>query len=243
MLILPEVLDDSKWLGGFDAGFMDKARSGAYAFTLDVSRTTFVNHDIVPEGAFQREQDYLDPRWKGRIAWQDPRAGGSGSLRVASLLQLLGEDAVERLLTQQDIVFSDDRRQIAEWVVRGRYPIGVGVTLPDVVRFQREGIGLNVKSAKLPQDTAGPGTGGLRLLTRGPHPNATKVFVNWLLSQRGQSTWATLLETNTRRLDVPVTVPDRAPDPARLDQYLNLNKEENQPIWLRSDEIVRATLK
>jgi hypothetical protein len=33
---------------------MDKARSGAYAFTLDVSRTTFVNHDIVPEGAFQR---------------------------------------------------------------------------------------------------------------------------------------------------------------------------------------------
>jgi ABC-type Fe3+ transport system substrate-binding protein len=243
MLILPEVLDDAKWLGGFDAGFMDRARSGAYAFTLDVSRTTFVNHDIVPEGAFQREQDYLDPRWKGRIAWQDPRAGGSGSLRVASLLQLLGEDGVERLLTQQDIVFSDDRRQIAEWVVRGRYPIGVGVTLPDVVRFQREGIGLNVKSAKLPQDTAGPGTGGLRVLTRGPHPNATKVFVNWLLSQKGGSIWASLLETNSRRLDVPVAVPDRAPDPARLDQYLNLNKEENQPIWLRSDELVRAFLK
>jgi iron(III) transport system substrate-binding protein len=242
-LILAELTDDSKWLGGFDAGFMDKAKQGAYAFTLDVSRTTFVNHDVVPEGQFQREQDYLDPRWKGRIAWQDPRVGGSGSVRMASLLRLLGEDGMERLLTQQDVVFSDDRRQIAEWLVRGRYPIGVGVTLPDVVRFQREGVGLNVKPVNLPQDTSGPGTGGLRLLTNAPHPNARKIFVNWLLSQKGALTWSTLLESNSRRLDVPVVVPERAPDPARLDEYLNLNKEENMPIWIRSDEIVRATLK
>jgi hypothetical protein len=241
-LILPEVRDDAKWLGGFDAGFMDKAGQAAYAFTLEVSSNTYINYDLVPAGSFQREEDFLDPRWKGRIAWQNPRVGGSGARTVSLLLLLLGEDAVERLLTQQDIVFTDDRRQLAEWLVRGRYPIAVGVTAPDIVRFQREGLGLNVKPARTAHDIAGPGTGGLRLLSRGPHPNASKVFVNWLLSSRGQTIWSSLLESNSRRLDVPAAAPDRVPDPARLHEYVNLNKEEYMYLWLKADELARAHL-
>ena len=225
-LILPEVLDDSRWLGGFDAGFVDKAGQAAYAFTLDVSSNTYIDHNLVPEGSFQREEDFLDPRWKGRIAWQSPLVGGSGTRAVAFLLLLLGEAAVERLFTQQDIVFTDDRRQLAEWLVRGHYPIVVGVTAPDIVRFQREGLGLNVKPAKTAYDLASPRTGGLRLLSRGPHPNASKVFVNWLLSPRGQTIWSPLLDSNHRRLDMPATAPDKAPDPAQVHEYVNLNKEE-----------------
>jgi iron(III) transport system substrate-binding protein len=239
-LILPEVQDDAKWLGGFDAGFMDTAGQAAYAFTLDVTSNTYINHDLVPEGSFQREEDILDPRWKGRIAWQNPRLGGSGTRGVAFLLQLQGEGAVERLFTQQDIVFTDDRRQLAEWLVRGRYPIVVGVTAPDIVRFQREGLGLNVKPAKTGYELASPGTGGVRLLSRGPHPNATKVFVNWLLSPRGQTSWSSLLDSNSRRLDVQMVAPEKAADPAKVHEYVNLNKEDYMHLWVRADELARA---
>jgi ABC-type Fe3+ transport system substrate-binding protein len=35
-----------------------------------------------------------------------------------------------------------------------------------------------------------------------PHPNATKVLINWLLSREGQELWTKVMEQPTRRLDV-----------------------------------------
>jgi len=35
-----------------------------------------------------------------------------------------------------------------------------------------------------------------------PHPNATKVFVNWLLGKEGQETYGKAMVQATRRLDV-----------------------------------------
>ena len=111
------------------------------------------------------------------------------------------------------------------------------------MRFQREGIGLNVKPINLPQDTSGPGTGGLRLLSNAPHPNARKIFVNWLLSHEGRAGLVDAAGNEQPAAGRARGRPGAGADPARLGEYLNLNKEENMPIWIRSDEIVRATLK
>ena len=35
-----------------------------------------------------------------------------------------------------------------------------------------------------------------------PHPNAAKIFVNWLLSQEGQELYVKVMHQSTRRLDV-----------------------------------------
>jgi ABC-type Fe3+ transport system substrate-binding protein len=50
--------------------------------------------------------------------------------------------------------------------------------------------------------------GSLALMNRAPHPNAAKVFINWLLSRDGQTLFQKVMSQpgdarNSRRADVP----------------------------------------
>jgi ABC-type Fe3+ transport system substrate-binding protein len=42
----------------------------------------------------------------------------------------------------------------------------------------------------------------LAIIKNHPHPNATKVFVNWLLGKEGQEVWTKQMSQPTRRWDV-----------------------------------------
>jgi len=53
-LMLPELVDDGKWLGGFDSGFLDKGKKYAYAFSLFVANNVYVNRDFVPRASLQK---------------------------------------------------------------------------------------------------------------------------------------------------------------------------------------------
>jgi ABC-type Fe3+ transport system substrate-binding protein len=44
--------------------------------------------------------------------------------------------------------------------------------------------------------------GILAIIKNRPHPNATKVFVNWLLGKEGQEVWTKSMSQPTRRRDV-----------------------------------------
>ena len=70
--------------------------------------------------------------------------------------------------------------------------------------------------------------GGIEAFDRRPHPNATKVFVNWLLTQHAQTELAKLIELNSRRVDVPPAKADEVVDRQRLDNYVDHQSEQ----WL-----------
>ena len=60
----------------------------------------------------------------------------------------------------------------------------------------------------------GTGGAGLYVYNKRPHPNATRVFVNWMLSQEIQFGLAKATDQASRRRDVPVTtLPDATPEP------------------------------
>jgi hypothetical protein len=61
-----------------------------------------------------------------------------------------------------------------------------------------------------------------------PHPNATRVFVNWLLTRDVQIGLAQALDQASRRKDLPITtLPDETPIPGA--HYFAPQREENIP--------------
>src|SRR5712692_7498417 len=179
ILVLPDVLDDSKWFGGFDSIFADKEQRFIPGFLSSVGSPAYVNRDLVPESEIRSERDLLDPKWRGKIVIQDPR-GGAGLGFLTTFLQVHGGQFVRDLLSQ-DMVVSGDNRQLTEWIVRGRYPIAIGLRAYDLLVFQQEGLGKNVRPVRggeaLPLSI---GSGSIQMISQAPHPNASRVFSNWL---------------------------------------------------------------
>ncbi len=208
-LILPEVLDDTKWHGGFEARFTDNARAYSFAFGVENSKGAYVNREVVREADFASYDDLWKPQFRGKIVWQDPRGPGSGVNAATVILHLYGEDKLRELWTTQDIQLSTDDRQMAEWVMRGSRPIGIGMVYNrGLALLQKEGLAQHVKSIPYPVPLAVPGAHAVVAVNNPPHPNARRVFVNWLLSQEGQIVIGAAIRSNSARLDVPVFEPE-----------------------------------
>ncbi|MDP2645659.1 MAG: extracellular solute-binding protein [Desulfobacterales bacterium] len=225
-LLLPEVLDDTKWIGGFEGGWVDLA--GQYIFQAE-GRLDFiflVNRDLAPESELNRVEQLVEPKWKGRIVAEDPRKGGKTMVDTAYLLMVKGEEWVRKLLAQ-DLVIMDNGRQRAEAVIKGRFPVGMGLSPTYLTSFQKAGV-MGHTQQLAPDTPAGArqtnGFGNVMLINRAPHPNAAKVFINWFLSRAGQKAHVEATTNNSRRLDV-AGLAQTALKPNV--QYQNLNLEKN----------------
>lgn len=247
-LILPEVLDDTKWrtgpagTGGFDAGFLDEQKKYAYAFSWTISKNIYVNYAHMPPGLrIEKAQDLLDARLKGKMAWLDPRMRQSGSSILATLMVDLNDAQTRQLLAGQAPTITRDGRQIAEWLARGRYTVGLGVNDTDIQPFLKiKGVGDKIEDA--PIGTASPSTGGLMLFNRGPHPNAAKVYVNWLLSRDGQARWSASAHFNSRRVDVQPGDPDPATLPQPGVSYFSPNTWKTADVRNRAMKLAEELL-
>jgi iron(III) transport system substrate-binding protein len=215
-LILPEATDNAKWHDGFRSGFMDVEEKLYYAFDGTTSDVLYVNADIVAPSEIKAYKDLADPKWAGKIVWEDPRQEGSG-LNSALLYKLTyGEAFIRKLLAEQKIIFTRDRRQLTEWIVRGRYPLAVSLPSDQLKIFLEKGVGKNVKQVEDAHfiQSINPGFGAFGILNRRPHPNAAKLYANLLLSVEGQTSWAKQSGgRNSRRSDVPLGDPEAALKP------------------------------
>ncbi|HLY65921.1 MAG TPA: extracellular solute-binding protein, partial [Chloroflexota bacterium] len=245
-LVLPEVTDDANWIGGFDAGYADIEKSVDYAFVGYLYWCAYVNRDLVPEAALSKFEQLWDPRWKGKIAILDPRQPSAGAGSVAAMLAATNEDRLRAFFRDQQPVITQDRRQLAEWMIRGQYPIGLGQDVTVMQDFITQGVEVKQVQA-LVDDALGASLlsssfGTVGVFNRPPHPNAAKVLVNWLLSREGQSVWSQHTSLNSRRTDVaPVSLPDAIVDPKKT--YLNLQIEQTFPTYLKAVAIAKEELK
>ena len=116
-----------------------------------------------------------------------------------------------RDLFGQDIVFGT-RDQITQWLAEGRYVAAFGVDDSILVDLQSEGIG---EAVEVMDWGAYTGVETTSVIKNPPHPNATKVFLNWFISQEGQTAWVELSteDSSSRRLDAPELHPVATPPP------------------------------
>jgi iron(III) transport system substrate-binding protein len=238
-LILPEVLANDKWLGGFEDGWIDVDKRSLYGYSGSITHLVHVNRDIVSEKELDSLEQLADPRWKGKIVTDDPRRAGPGHAQLAHLVMVLGESWARRFLAN-DLVIVDNPRQLAEFVYRGRYPVAFAMRTDVHIAFKKQGL-THVKPLA-PDSEPGVYLAMSRvagLFDRAPHPNAAKLFVNWFLGRDAQQYFSDITETNSRRLDV-MGPPETAANPKL--KYRAVLKEENEHFQDKALELAKEVL-
>jgi ABC-type Fe3+ transport system substrate-binding protein len=217
VLLLPEVLDTSKYRMG-RLIFMDPPEQYVYRMNNTVGRTITLNTDQVKVADVQSWYDLLKPEYRGRIVTYDPTIAGAATNQSTELYLKLGQDYVKRLYVDQQPFITRDHRQNADLLARGTYPIAISLQQQEVGRLASEGFPVRaIPNPPESPDTVSAGFGHLGLVDRAPHPNAAKVFVNWLLTREGQQLWQnSQLQVSVRNdLDDGAVPPEWLPQPGR----------------------------
>jgi iron(III) transport system substrate-binding protein len=243
LIVRPDVLDDKNWVDGFEGGFLDKGKQYDYAITRSRSQSLWVDTNQVKDGEIKSYKDLLDPKWKGKILAGDLRTKGSGFWLGTTLRMKTGsDDIVRQLWKDQEAVLSTDARQLTEQMVRGVYPIGIGaISLPILLDFLAQGQGKNLKSiATVEMDYVNSSDHVLHYANKAPNPNASKVFVNWVLSKEGSTIYAEQSQDNSRRADVPVVDPNLVPEKGR--DYITIDAEPLIDEILKTQKVAKEIL-
>ncbi|MEK7216439.1 MAG: extracellular solute-binding protein [Chloroflexota bacterium] len=242
VLFRGDVLDDKVWQDGFERGFLDQNEKWVYGGFVERSERLWVNSDMVKDGEITKVEDLLNPKWKGRILAGDPRTFGGGFVPATVMRLALGDDIIKRVWKDQEAVLSRDLRQMTEFMVRGSYPICIGgISRVILEEFTAQGLGKNLKWAGIDNiDDVGGGSNIVWAFDRAPHPNAAKLFVNWLLTKEGQTIWSKHAVTNSRRVDVAPVVPYLVPTPGK--KYPQNDAWNFVPELAKTQEIAKAAL-
>lgn len=151
-----------------------------------VSLTSFAyNTDQLSEADAPKDwEDLLDPKWKGKIGMQDPLSGGGAKMWVVTMYRELGAEKWEDFMTKlssQDIIYGS-YLPIREMLISGEITIQVAA-YPDFTEPVRvEGAPVNWSTPRF------LGFVGLTAFVsaNAPHPNAAKLFIDFILSKEGQ---------------------------------------------------------
>ncbi len=199
LIFLPEALDKKAWFGG-DLNYFGKERYGIGLLAFP-QPFIFINTDLVKHGEVKGWKDLLNPKWKGKILMGLPTTG-AGLDCVWSVSEIvMSPDYLRKLISQEPLIIENPRQQ-CEWVARGKYPILIGGRQENMTEW------INLKShVELVSSVEGvciiSGAGGISSFKNTPHPNAARLFVNWVLTKEGGTMMSKLIGAQSARVDVP----------------------------------------
>lgn len=144
-----------------------------------------INTTLVPPDQEPKTyKDLLDPKWKGKLAMDDPRGSGPGGTILSGMEVLYGIEEVDSKLAAQNIFFATQAGPIFEALARGEYAVFLSSNHTDVIAQRKAGA--PIKQLK-PSDGVGVTPINQGLVKNAPHPNAAKLWIEWSLSEEGQT--------------------------------------------------------
>jgi iron(III) transport system substrate-binding protein len=207
--ILPDVTEESRWLGG-KHHYVDAENQIILYEGTPAGTSIYYNTNLVKPEEFSSYRDLLNPKWKGKILMFERTGSGFPSLTPIYYNPLLGPDFLRRLLGEMNITISRDRRQATDWLGSGKFPLCIGCG--DVERAKSEGLPVSELSRRELKEAGNSiglnGNSGLALVSKPAHPHAARIFTNWFLSRKGQTVWQDVMNvkvkepSNSMRIDI-----------------------------------------
>jgi iron(III) transport system substrate-binding protein len=164
-----------------------KDKDGYWVATNLYVLTPGFNTDLVKKGTQPRTfEDLLDPRWRGKIAWNSSVTPSGAAGFVGVVLAHMGQEkglAYLRQLSGQKVVgLQVAARQVLDQVIAGEYAIALNIFNNHAVISAMKG----APSAWIPMEPALAVFSCLSLTAGAPRPNAGKLFIDFLMSEEGQ---------------------------------------------------------
>lgn len=189
VLVLPDVLDRSKWWNGKHY-YADPEKKYVFVYVGEPQFGSLsYNTDQVDPKEITSPWDLLKPKWRGKMEARDisTPGPGSGAMRFYYHHPKIGPEFIRRLFTEMDITLFRNPRQGPDWLINGKFALCFFCS--GITRAKRQGLPVNTLG--LMKEGAGLTDKGhsIVLLDKAPHPNAAKVFINWFLSREGQDSF------------------------------------------------------
>jgi iron(III) transport system substrate-binding protein len=204
ILMLQEVVDPKAWSMG-QPWFRDPKRQDTVLSLFNtVSPIGYYNSALISPDQLKTADQLLDPNLKGKIGAYNPAVNGGGVLAVSGMYVSKGPQFVKDLFTNQGISTTRDYQQLADWVGHGNYPLCLGMLVHDAELLKAD-LPVQQTSFTDVQEATSGGFGLVGLWTQAPHPNAAKVFVNWIASKEGSTIFGRADGSASVRTDIDST--------------------------------------
>lgn len=249
VLLLPEVVDQSKWWRGHHH-YLHTEDQYFFAFEGIIRGANIMhNTKLVNPKGLRSYWDLLDPKWKGKIVLADPTSPRNTGLILLYHHPELGPRYLAKLIREMDVTVNRNVQQATDWIAAGKYPIAFFVSqATSAIKA-----GLPIKELSPIQFKEGGMVsqrfGVIALVNRAPHPNAAKVFVNWVLSRKGQMTYQRIMAPegdgngNSMREDIPKDIipPEYRRHPGARHLVPTSEMHDTRPIFKFVNELLAAS--
>ncbi|MCC6472894.1 MAG: extracellular solute-binding protein [Burkholderiales bacterium] len=164
-----------------------RSKEGKWTGMLGSIFGTAINTELVrPQDEPKTLDDYLDPKWKGKMAWVAHYDLGGGPGLSEAILDRLGQEKgmvyLRKLAAQKIVQVPANQRVIMDQLIAGEFPMAL-------MMFQHHAATSIKKGAPVKWLTSGPVlslTANVVLMKNAPHPNAGRLFVDFVVSKEGQ---------------------------------------------------------
>jgi iron(III) transport system substrate-binding protein len=144
-------------------------------------------------------EDVANPKFKGLVALDDPLRGGPLSAMLAAFKDQWKDDArwtrFVKGLKALNVPVHKSTSAMFRLLIAGEYALAVPTLLHDVVREKESGTPVDMVKGALPVISPQQA----KIYVKALHPNAGKLFAEWLISPEGQVALDTLGRSSARK--------------------------------------------
>ncbi|MFL9926359.1 extracellular solute-binding protein [Herbaspirillum lusitanum] len=147
-----------------------------------------MNTDLVkPKDEPKTWNDLLDPKWKGKMAWAQQMTQGGPPGFIGATLNVMGQqkgmDFLRKFSQQRIVNVPANQRVVLDQAIAGEYPIALSTFSHHSELSAKKGAPIKWLKMDYVVGTVDPAF----LIKNGPHPNAARLFLEFLLSSEGQA--------------------------------------------------------